>query len=213
MEIISDIIVSLGSVGCHLVVILLMIIAAGSIVIGLPGEMFVVGIAGAYVFLGGDVIGWWGVFGFLVLGCIAEGVELIAGMYGAKRYGGSWGAAFGAFVGGVVGAILGTMIIPIIGSLAGALGGSFLGALIVEQMNGRDDEEAIRAGYGAFLGRIVGLSCKFSAATVMIVLFSASWMFSDNIETKAEAEVFASQSKTAILKDSKVEAVLESSTK
>ena len=103
------------------------------------------------------------------LAILGEVWEFSAGMAGAKMAGGSaWGAA-GALIGSIVGGIVGTFAIPIplIGSLLGACGGAAAGAFAGEALIGRSDDEALRSGIGAGIGRLRGTLAKMMVAVVM----------------------------------------------
>jgi uncharacterized protein YqgC (DUF456 family) len=85
--------------------------------LGLPGT-FVQVAAAAVVTLasGGAWLGWGWTATFLAIALVAEGVEFLAGVAGARRYGGSRAAAWGALLGGIAGAIVGVPI-PVVGSV------------------------------------------------------------------------------------------------
>jgi hypothetical protein len=99
----------------------------------------------------------------VVLALLGELVELIAGVLGAKQFGGTNRSAWAALVGTFVGGLLGTFFIPLppVGSLIGACAGAAIGALSLELHDKRPLREAIRSGTGAGLGRLVGTGAKF----------------------------------------------------
>ena len=109
----------------------------------------------------------------LVLAVIGEILEAWLGFGMARRYGGSKRAGWGALVGGIVGAIVGVPV-PVIGSVIGAFIGSFAGAVVFEYAKS-DAGTALRAGWGALLGRAAATAAKTAIGVVIAVvaLFAA----------------------------------------
>jgi hypothetical protein len=107
----------------------------------------------------------------LVLGLalLGEAVEAWVGFRFAQRYGGSSRAGWGALVGGLVGAIVGVPV-PLIGSVIGGFLGAFLGAALFEYSRARHSEGAVKAGWGAVLGRAVAAAVKMAVGVVMVVI-------------------------------------------
>lgn len=137
---------------------------------GLPGIWIQAGALIAYA--------WWTDFAVvglvpiiivLFLALLAEIAEFLLGGRFAKRYGGSRRAAFGAIIGGIIGAVMG-LPIPLIGSIIGAFVGSFAGAAIFEFTTGRGVGPAARAGWGAFVGRVVATALKSGVGVLIAVL-------------------------------------------
>jgi len=89
-------------------------------------------------------------------------LDFVAGALGAKRYGASKAAIWGALIGAVVGIVFG----PI-----GILFGPFVGAVIGELINGRQLQQAGRAGFGASIGMLVGIVAKLVIGILMLALF------------------------------------------
>ncbi len=106
------------------------------------------------------------IFGLAILG---EAVEAWVGFRFARRYGASRRAGWGALIGGLVGAIIGVPI-PIIGSVIGGFVGAFVGAAAFEYSSARRSEGAMRAGWGAVLGRAIAAAVKMAVGVVMVVL-------------------------------------------
>jgi hypothetical protein len=137
--------------------------------LGLPGLwVIVLGILG---------YGWLTDFrtlsaGFLVLvillALLGEVVEAWVGFRFARRYGGSSRAGWGALVGGLIGAIVGVPV-PIIGSVVGGFVGAFLGAAVFEYTRARRTEGAVKAGWGAMLGRAAAAAVKMAIGIVLVV--------------------------------------------
>jgi len=142
------------------------------IAVGLPGTWGMIALALVFALCTGFAkITAWGLLGMCVAAGVGEAIDLLGGMAGA-RYGGAskWGMA-AALAGGLAGAVAGTVLLPapIIGSLIGAFAGCFLGAFIVEYHRARNAQEAMKAGLGAFLGRVVAILAKVSIGAGMIV--------------------------------------------
>lgn len=154
------------------VVILALCCVAGLVLIplGLPGLWIMVGGVLAYgalthfqhvsitimaVVLGlaflGELVEWWVGFGL------------------ARRYGGSRRAGWGALVGGTIGAIVGVPV-PVVGSVIGAFLGAFAGAALFEYTVSQVATTAVRAGWGAVLGRAAAAAAKAGLGVVIAVI-------------------------------------------
>jgi uncharacterized protein YqgC (DUF456 family) len=141
------------------------------IVAGLAGLVLPV-IPGPPLLLGGFVLAAWaeqfqyvGLNTLIILGLLclfAIILDFVAGALGAKRYGASKAAIWGALIGAVVGIVFG----PI-----GILFGPFVGAVIGELINGRQLQQAGRAGFGASIGMLVGIVAKLVIGILMLALF------------------------------------------
>jgi uncharacterized protein len=99
----------------------------------------------------GEIVDWWLGFRFAV------------------KYGGSRRAGWGALIGGIVGAIVGVPV-PVIGSVVGAFVGSFAGAALFEYTREQHAGVAVRAGWGAMLGRAVAAGAKIALGLVIAVV-------------------------------------------
>jgi len=107
----------------------------------------------------------------LVLGLafLGEGIEAWLGFRFARTFGGSRRSAWGALVGGIVGAAMGVPV-PIVGSVVGAFLGSFAGAAVFEYSLSRAPETAVRAGWGAVVGRATAAAAKIALGVVIAVI-------------------------------------------
>jgi hypothetical protein len=139
----------------------------------LPGSVLV--LLGAVVFSAAN--GWhrpgWQVLILLaVLATIAELLDNVLSMYGVKRYGGSGRSAVLGGLGALAGAIIGGIVIPIfiVGSLIGAFAAGFAVAYWLEMKAGKEKGEAMRAGWGAIVGRVMGATAKVIITMVMAVV-------------------------------------------
>jgi len=145
------------------------------IALGLPGLWVMVAAVAAYGWLTAfNGVGLVTIIVVLVLAIIGEVIEAWLGFGLARRYGGSKRAGWGALLGGLVGAIVGVPV-PIIGSVIGAFLGSFAGAVIFEYTKTAAAGTAVRAGWGALLGRAAATAAKIAVGVVIAVvaLFAA----------------------------------------
>ena len=94
-------------------------------------------------------------------------LDYIIPAWGTKRFGGTkygvWGSTIGLFVGLFFGAV---------GVIAGPLAGAILGELI----GGKEMSQALRAGWGSFVGLLCGTVLKLVCCGLMTVhLIQAIW--------------------------------------
>ena len=82
---------------------------------------------------------------------------------GARKYGASklgvWGSIIGMFVG--------LLFFPPWGVILGA----FLGALVGELIIGKEGKQALRAGWGVFVGNMIGVGLKLAVSFVMLFYY------------------------------------------
>ncbi|HXL10302.1 MAG TPA: DUF456 family protein [Gemmatimonadales bacterium] len=103
------------------------------------------------------------------LALLGELLELWLGFGLARRYGASPRAGWGALLGGLVGAVVGVPV-PVVGSVIGAILGCFAGATIFEYATTRTAGTAVRAGWGALLGRVAASAAKVALGIVMTIV-------------------------------------------
>jgi uncharacterized protein YqgC (DUF456 family) len=142
--------------------------------------MVSLGLGGNFVILGTGIITGWathftrvGVATLIILAILAvvgEVIESLLGVFAVRRFGASKLAMLGTFVGGIAGGIAGSGIAPIAGSLLGAFAGAFLGAFLGELAARRRVAGSLRAGGGAFLGRLLAMTIKFEIGVVMVII-------------------------------------------
>jgi len=98
-----------------------------------------------------------------VLTVVVTVLDYVVPAAGAKKFGASrtgfWGAIFGM--------ILGLLFMPPLGMIMGA----FLGAIGGEIWAGKQTSDALRAGWGVFLGVMAGMILKLIAAGIMTFYF------------------------------------------
>ena len=85
----------------------------------------------------------------------------------ARRFGASkWGIS-GAILGGIIGALSGAFFTPVMGAIVGSVIGVFLGAFTLEFFKNRNIKKSLRYSFGAFIGKMGGLSLKTVGAVTM----------------------------------------------
>jgi len=153
----------------------------GLTLMGLPGNWLMAGATGLYAWLaptaGATQITWTTVAAMVSLAAGGEIAEFVAGMWGARRAGGSRRASIFALIGSMAGAVLGASMgipIPLLGPpIAAVLGGSLgalAGAAFAEHSRGETSQQSLRVGRAAFVGRLLGTGIKTVVATVMAVV-------------------------------------------
>lgn len=147
-----------------LVVGLLMLAGlAGAVLPFLPGAPLILLGAGIYaVATDFATIGWGRIAILAALAVLGYALHHLAGVIGARRYGGSRWAVAGAVVGVLVGIWFGPL---------GLLLGPILGAVAGELLWSGDVESSVRSGFGTALGVIAGAIAHFAIAVAMVGLF------------------------------------------
>ena len=150
----------------------LSILGGFSMLVGLMGCV-VPGIAGPpFSFLGLILLSiarGWEPFspGFLVamavLTAVVTALDYVVPAAGARKF----GASRTGFWGAVAGMLLGLLAFPPFGLIAGA----FLGAIVGELWAGKQTHEALRAGWGVFIGVLAGMVLKLIASGIMTFAF------------------------------------------
>lgn len=137
---------------------------------GLPGLwVILLGMLGYGWLTGFASLSAWTLGLAIGLALVGELVEAWAGFRFARRYGGSRRAGWGALIGGLVGAVIGVPV-PVVGSVVGGFVGAFAGAAIFEYSQARKSEGAVRAGWGAMLGRAVAVGVKMGIGVVLVAM-------------------------------------------
>jgi uncharacterized protein len=109
-------------------------------------------------------IGW--LIGIALVGIVGLGLDLAAGVLGAKRVGASRQALWGAFLGTLIGLFFG---------VAGLLLGPFIGAVLGELSAGNSPLRSTQVGVSAWIGLIFGTLMKVVASVTMVALLAAGW--------------------------------------
>lgn len=124
--------------------------------VGLPANWILLALGVVYAAISGfDAVGGWALLAMAGLAGLAEVLEFGVGVgYTAKKGATRWGV-LGTFVGGIAGAILCAPVAPPFGSVVGAFLGSFAGAVLLEYVQHRKLEAALRTGRAAFIGKVL----------------------------------------------------------
>lgn len=147
--------------------ILMLIGIIGCIVPGLPGTP--IAYAGLWVAQATERVDFsWKfllIWGIVVI--VVSALDYIVPAWGTKQFGGTkwgaWGSTIGVFVGLFFGAI-------------GVIIGPLVGAILGELFAGKQLEQAIKAGWGSFIGILFGTIIKLVACGLMTVaLIQAIW--------------------------------------
>jgi uncharacterized protein YqgC (DUF456 family) len=151
-----------------------LIVGLVAIPLGLGGTFIILGLAVLYD-LSQDftAIGVPWLIVFLVLAILGEVIESVLGSVVAQKFGARKWGMLGAFVGGIAGGIYGTPIMPVVGTLIGSILGAFAGAFVLEFIaRSRQTDAAgggLRAGYGAFIGRLSAGAIKFAIGVAITI--------------------------------------------
>ena len=139
----------------------------GCIIPGLPGTP--IAYAGLWIALATDRVefSWQMLLIWGIVTIVVSVLDYVVPAWGTKRYGGTkwgvWGSTIGVFVGlffGAVGVILGPLV----------------GAIIGELISGKEAKEALRAGWGSFVGLLFGTILKLICCGLMLTaLIQAVW--------------------------------------
>lgn len=100
------------------------------------------------------------------MGVLTVGVTLLDYLMpaaGAKKFGASRYGFWGAFIG----MWLGIIYAPPLGMIIGA----FVGAVVGEMVRGKTGAEALKAGWGVFIGVMAGMIIKLIASGIMTFYF------------------------------------------
>jgi uncharacterized protein YqgC (DUF456 family) len=89
-------------------------------------------------------------------------VDYFLPLIGAKKYGASKWGIYGSILGMIIGAFF---------SPFGILLGAFIGAVLVEWIVSRKEKQALRAGWGIFIGSLLGTILKLGASGIMAYYF------------------------------------------
>ncbi len=151
------------------------VLALATLIVGLPGTFIIVATAFVYAWATGFTAVTWTTIGWLLgLAVFAEGLELVSATLGSGSERPSRKVAMYALTGGIIGGVVGTPFFFGVGSLLGALGGAFGGAALATSSEGAGVAVAIRNGFAALRGRLLGFIVKAAIGVVMLVVLFAA---------------------------------------
>ncbi len=90
-------------------------------------------------------------------------LDYVIPAWGTKKFGGSKRGIYGS----IIGLIIGIFVFPPIGIIVGP----FVGAVIGELSSGKNSSEALKSGFGSFLGFLVGTLLKLIVSGIMAWYF------------------------------------------
>ena len=99
---------------------------------------------------------------WLVIVVLIQVLDYIIPAWGTKKFGGSKKGIWGSMIGVVVGLFFGPW---------GVVLGPFFGAVLGELIDGKQTAAAIRAGFGSFLGFLVGTLSKIIVCAFLIYYY------------------------------------------
>ncbi|MDR1125652.1 MAG: DUF456 domain-containing protein, partial [Deltaproteobacteria bacterium] len=120
----------------------------------------------------GAAFGWSFFLPLLGLAALGEGIEFLAGILGAKYFGGTRKGNWGGIIGAMAGGILCAPILFGLGALPGALAGAFAGCYVLERAHGMENKPALSAALGTTLGRFGGFLVKLAIGIALIALIT-----------------------------------------
>ena len=98
-----------------------------------------------------------------LLTIVVTALDYVVPAAGAKKF----GASKYGFWGAVIGMLIGIIFFPPLGMIIGA----FLGAIAGEMVIGKQSYDALKAGWGVFVGVMFGMVLKLIASGVMTFYF------------------------------------------
>lgn len=151
---------------------LFLVLGMAAIPLGFPGTFVIFADALVYGLFTGfrGAITWPVLLILLALAALSELFEFLLGTFTTLKFGASRWGVIGTLIGGILGAAWGSALLPVVGTVLGALAGAFFGAFVLEMIHRSDQSRAARAGYGAFVGRILGTTLNLSCAVAMVTI-------------------------------------------
>jgi uncharacterized protein YqgC (DUF456 family) len=157
------------------VFIVVLFLGVFSTVFGFPGTVLILIDALIYALVTGfDKIGFKVLSVLIILSVLAEAMDFGLSMAGAERFGATRRGAWASVIGGIAGAAVLSPFFYGLGTFAGVFVGGFTGIFIVEMIRQREFKPALRASYGAIMGRVAAIIVKGLISLVMVIVILLS---------------------------------------
>lgn len=155
------------SSGVWIVTALLMLCGlSGSVIPGVPGSsLILVGYIWHYFAMGDEAgAGLIGLAFFLVFYILTLVIDYVAGIFGAKLFGGTKWGMLGAFIGAIIGVIF--------FNIPGLIFGPFVGTATFEYCFAKQElQKSLKSGTGSMIGALCSMLINLVFSTGMIVIF------------------------------------------
>ncbi len=142
--------------------LLILLSVAGNILPGLPGTPL--GYVGLLVLQATEKVQF--SLTFLIVWAVivifVQVLDYVVPAWGTKKFGGSKAGVWGSTIG---------LVLGLFGGPWGIVLGPFIGAVVGEMINGKKTNEAIRAGFGSFIGLLAGTTLKLICSGFMIYYY------------------------------------------
>ena len=139
----------------------------GCIVPGLPGTP--IAYAGLWIAQVTERVdfSWQLLLTWGIVTVVVSVLDYVVPAWGTKRYGGTKYGVWGSTIGVIIGLFFGAV---------GVIVGPLIGAVIGELLAGKEVEQALRAGWGSFIGLLCGTILKLVCCGLMTTaLIQAIW--------------------------------------
>ena len=93
---------------------------------------------------------------------VVQALDYFVPAWGTKRFGGSKWGVWGSTIGLIVGLFFGPW---------GIVAGPFAGAIVFELFDGKNAKQALKAGFGSFIGLLAGTIVKLICSGMMIYYY------------------------------------------
>ncbi|NNK19976.1 MAG: DUF456 domain-containing protein, partial [Flavobacteriaceae bacterium] len=115
---------------------------------------------------------WWFLGITLMIALLVFAMDYIIPAMGTRKFGGTRAGMIGTTLGLVV-----AIVFPVLGIL-GIIIWPFVGAFLGELLNKADQQSALKAAFGSFIGFLTGTFLKFVVTIIFLGLFiSTAWEY------------------------------------
>jgi len=111
---------------------------------------------------------WWFLGITLVIALVVFALDYLIPAFGTRKFGGSRAGMVGTTIG-----LLVAIIFPVLGIL-GIIIWPFIGAFVGELLNKADQQSALKAAFGSFIGFLTGTFLKFVLTIIYMGFFIAT---------------------------------------